>query len=416
VSGPQVLPAPADASHAGSRRIARAALAILAALVAGTAALAVVREFDHVREVEAARLQSIARLRARQVEQWLADRVAQVGFLSGSRMLAEYFERLSAMSDPADRARLLERLETYRRANGYEEAIVLDGQARVFARERAATAQIEPELADAARQALASGQPRHTGLYLRRGDALPVRIDFVAPLRSTGSPARAALVLRADPRRQLFPMLHEWPSPSPTGQTVLWRRDAERAVALSEPEGVTAPRTGIEVSMSDTSRPVARLLRGDARAGDVIDGVDFMGNAVIATGQPIDGTDGWLIARVGRDEVLAPARRFAWAVAAAVAMALVAAAVGARVLAQRAELARARRERGASATRSASACARSRCSRRSRSLPTTRSTRRTPRAATCCTTAPRARRSACPRSRCSAATTARSSRPHRRRH
>jgi PAS domain S-box-containing protein len=124
---------------------------------------------------------------------------------------------------------------------------------------------------------------------------------------------------------------------------VLWRQDGDRVVTLSElrqrPDA--AVRYGEPIASSGL--PLARLLRREVRAGEVIEARDYRGARVMATLRAVQGTDWWLVSKIDLAEVDAPAWRYAGWTAVAVLLALLGVWQAARVDRQRRQLADAQR-------------------------------------------------------------------------
>ena len=88
-----------------------------------------------------------------------------------------------------------------------------------------------PELLAAVVLARRDGKVHRAGPY--RGLAGQVRLDYVAPLSAVSGPT-PFIVLQVDPADWLYPMLQAWPTPSASGETLLFQRDGDQALFLNE--------------------------------------------------------------------------------------------------------------------------------------------------------------------------------------
>jgi two-component system sensor histidine kinase/response regulator len=318
------------------------AFAVAAAL---TCSWVIWREFDSQREQASARLQSLAELRATQVETWVERQMMLARAISSGPALAELFNRWKQDDDAQALARLLARSIEFREANDGDSVLVLDAKGRVLASEHPKAHTANPELDAAVRHAFSTGLPHHTGIYHQEGALLSRQFDVVVPLIGTGSPPQGAIVLRIDPRRVLFPMLVTWPVPSASGESVLWRREGDLLVNLSDvrqqPDSAGRHRQVIATSQV----PVARVLRTEAGPGQVITAQDYRDLPVLATVQPIRGTDWWLVSKVDASEVDAPAWTTTWWTLLSGALALFGFGLACRLWHQRQALIHAHRDR-----------------------------------------------------------------------
>ncbi len=325
-------------------------LLLVAGLIVALAVIVSAREHHAQRQAAEAELLAVADLRRVQVQTWLHERLRMARFLANSTVFAGQY--LDSQASGPTRAQqslqaLMARLVELRQANGSDEVLLLDAQARAVARESPLQQDIAPVLRDAALRAMQTGEVVHTGIYRREGHTPTLRLDIVFPLVATGRPAQAAVVLRQDPQRELYPLLRAWPVPKATGESVLWARRPEGMLAISDFRfgDDTAGRLLRRLDMPDP--PVAVRLR-DATAGTPpLGGPDYRGAQVLATGRPVDGTDWLIVTKIDQREIDAPARTTAAWTAVMALLALLMLGAGARLFVQRAALRGSERERAA---------------------------------------------------------------------
>jgi len=256
--------------------------------------------FARERGAEAARIEAVADARATQVSRWFDQLQTQATFLSRQTDLAEMYDRLRDAGDFRAAAPLLEELVTFRKANRYDDVMVLDTDGMIVVAEHGETGIAPPELRRVAAEVAASGKAMHTSPYsfaqeVEGGDS---RLAIITPLQHAGKPARAVIVLRVDPREFLLPQLHAWPVQSASGGSALVRRVGDQVIGFS---GARPVPLGAPDVLS------ARVIRGDSPEGKAIDAMDFRGVAVLGTVRRVEGTEWYLVAKVDRAEVIAGA-------------------------------------------------------------------------------------------------------------
>ena len=318
------------------------AVLLLATLFAG---VSIWRGFSSEREQATARLQSVASLRATQVEGWVERQMTLAGFLAGSALFAELFARWQDDHDAAAGARLLARAVDFRQANDSDSVLLIDSGGGVLAAEHATNRAGSEALRSAMQKAIAQGRPTHTGVYRRDDPAMPLCLDIVVPFLQGTGPPRGALVLRIDPRRVLFPLLTEWPVPTSTGESVLWRRVDDRVVTVSDVRHQADGAGRFSEPLASSKLVVARLMRGEVTAGKVIEAVDYRGAKVMGIAQPVRGTDWVLVSKLDLNEVDGPSWAAAGWTLATTVLALFGVALSSRLWMQRQALGVAARER-----------------------------------------------------------------------
>ncbi len=325
-----------------SGRSSRSRLAGLAVAVVLAVALLcgwlIHRAFVDARAQAALRLQSIAELRATQVQAWYDHHLSFAQFLDDGTVFADLYARWRDHGDEAAGKALLERAIDSRHADGDDSALLFDGAGNVIAREHPAHREVSPELRATIAEALHAGSSVTSTIYRRPATELPLRMDIVIPFLKTGTPARGGMVLRVDPRRSLFPLLGAWPVPSRTGEVVLWDKVGPRMRNISDVHQLPDSVGSIDEPIATSKLSVARAMRGEQEPGMVVQMVDHWGNDVLTVARPVTGTDWWLVAKVDLDEVYALAWERTIETLVVAALGLLGLALGARLWVQRRDI------------------------------------------------------------------------------
>jgi PAS domain S-box-containing protein len=277
-----------------------AALMLLVVLLAGWSSWT---EFRRQRQQAQAQLLGLAELRATQVEDWLSRQTALAAFLSDSGPLGELMLRWQVEGEAEAGNRLLTRSIGLRRANDADSVLLVNAEGGILASEHDGGSDPSPVLREAVRQAVATGQVQHTGIYRQEQGSPALLLDVVVPLLHSGPPTRGAMVLRLDPQRVLFPLLTRWPVPSASGESVLWRHDGDQVQAVSNVRHQADKALRLREPVATSQLPLARLLRGEVAAERAFVATDYRGQRVLASVRPVKGTDWTLVAKVDLAEV-----------------------------------------------------------------------------------------------------------------
>ncbi len=320
---------------AGWRSPLAAALAVILLLTG----VSIAREFHVQRREARVLLQSLAELRGTQVEAWITGQLRQATFIRDGTVIADMAVRIRD-GDAVAHAYLLARLADMRRANDLDATFLVDGQGGLLVAPEAGVTDVGAPLRQIVDEAVVTGEVTHTGIYHAHGGRMPVRLDIAVPLRATGLPARTVMVLRADPRRVLFPMLATWPVPSETSVSLLWQREGDEVVLVNEPgqasDGDFRVRRALDAVSLRPPAPGERSVVGDM--------TDYRDVPVLAVARPVADTDWWVVSKTDRAEIDAPAWRSAWWTAAIAALAVLGVGLLNRLREQRLALAKAEGE------------------------------------------------------------------------
>ena len=342
-------PRPAEESVEGVESVERPSFPWRSTLAAGLAILALTALgiFYNVRqqeELELARLRAIADLKAQQIVGWLRERRNDANFIARARYLAEAYGRWHGHRDAASGERLRQDLLEFIQYNGFHGAKLLDaGATQVFWDSENSPGVVTPELRAAAERAWREHQPIHVGPYLDAGNRL--HLDFVVALPVARVAVGPSVVLHVDLRAGLFPQLQTWPGPSRSGEVVWFRRDGDDLLFLNELRHRADTAMKLRVPMARSQTLAAQVLRGDARLGQAVKGVDYRGVPVFGVVHAIPGSDWFVLAKIDESELYDGAYRNAVWIILAGLLALFALGTGVYLSRQRRELAIAERVR-----------------------------------------------------------------------
>ncbi len=284
----------------------RLAVALLALTVAAITALAIKMTYTQHGEREAERLQTIADLKTRQIAEWLKERRGDAHFLSVSGFYAEYYQRWREQGDAASLDRLQKRLDQFREDNGIAAISLLDDKGALMWGSEKAPKTLPPLLTNAVHRAAGSRMIKLVGPY--RDQSGRPRLDYVVPLVNLAAPT-PSLVLHIDPEDWLFATLRSWPTPSASGETLLFRREGDHILFLNELRHRRDTAAKLELPL-DSSRVLAvQVARGDVEPGRVLEGVDYRNVPAVGVVRHIPGSDWYLVAKLDRAEYYGQALR-----------------------------------------------------------------------------------------------------------
>lgn len=252
-------------------------------------------------------LDAIAQLKAREIAAWREERFDDLRSLTGNRRVADDLALvIEGRSTPFLRDSIVARLEAMLQAYGYTNIYLVNAEGQV----QLSVGLPEPlgGIAQAlARHAMQDREIHQSGIH-DTGDVNWPHMDIAGPV--TGSQGVAgALVLRVDPSRQLFPIMHRWADQGETGEILLLELHPE----LNGVVRVNRPRLApwvkelsfIAPDALTDDMPMAQALHGKE---GVVTGRDYRQVAVLASVRRVPGSDWVVVAKIDREEVQAPIR------------------------------------------------------------------------------------------------------------
>ncbi len=254
-----------------------------------------------------AELSAVADLKAREIDQWRKERIADATSIYANGPIGH---RVNDLLTGVETAAALEEMRVWMSAvqkeSGYSNIALCkpDGAAILsIPGKQGLDASDRRVIAVAARTQKVIFNDFHGG---SPGDS---HLDLIVPIRyfhASGSRCIAVLTLEIDPRVFLFPFIQSWPTLSPSAETLLVERDGDDVVFLNalrhRKSGELSPR----LPLGSKELPASRAVLGPQ---GVVDGIDYRGVPVLAAVRSIPDSPWSIVAKVDSDEVSTPVRR-----------------------------------------------------------------------------------------------------------
>ncbi len=299
------LGAAMPSAHLGSHRPLLTFI-VLAAVIAALSTIAIRSNFRQHEAREVVRLKTISDLKTQQIGDWLKERHGTASILSTSPYLAENYQRWQAHRDSASRDRLQARMNQFLQDYGVSSISLLDEHGELKLSTSEGGHDIHRIVANAARQA--SSDRKIALITPYRNATGRMHLDLIAPMVAAKDPV-PSLVLHIEPSRWLFPALQTWPIPSVSGETLLFRGDGDHVQFLNELRHRSDTAAKLRIPLSSEKVLAVQVLRGAAKTGEIINGVDYRHVPVVGMARTIPGTDWYLVVKLDRTEFYGAARQ-----------------------------------------------------------------------------------------------------------
>jgi PAS domain S-box-containing protein len=270
------------------------------------------RRFSRNFEAEAMdELSSIARLKADQLSQWRKERLLDAASLDQNIFISVLVGRsVQAPADAGTQRRLQSWLQKYRDSGIYDRIQVLDRQGTIKLGLPDGKSPASPAVLQRLPAVLRTGRAEIVDFYL---DAIEHRpfLNLLIPVYADGAKfdIEGILSLRIDPAVYLYPFIKQWPTASPTAETLIVRREGDDALFLNGLRFQTNAALNLRVPIR---RHTIAGLAIEGREG-IVEGIDYRGEKVFGCLIKIPESPWYLVARMDAGEVYAPVRkRLAW--------------------------------------------------------------------------------------------------------
>jgi diguanylate cyclase (GGDEF)-like protein/hemerythrin-like metal-binding protein len=250
---------------------------------------------------------AVGKLKANQIESWLADRYSDIQTISEDSYFARDVNKwlLSGKRDAGQRSRIAKRLNAFIEAHHYHSIFLYDaqGQLMLFSGK-----QIENE-EDMTENALMSMQLGHATMIdlHRHFDAnLPVGLGFMSALKVDGKLV-GAIYFSENPESYLYPLIATWPVPSDSAEVQLVRAEGDQVAFLSKLRQREDPPLTFSLPLSMPELAAAQAVMG--KEGVLEHAHDYMGVPVLSFATAIAGTPWVLVSKMSEEEAYTQVNR-----------------------------------------------------------------------------------------------------------
>ena len=299
---------------------------ILAILISSVGLLYYQSQRKEIRKVKEDELLAIANLKVSQIVSWRKERLADAATIRDNFLLAPHIQRL--IQDPKGaegKKELLAWMQSFREAFQYEDVVLLNKEGIILLSVARNSGVIGPVAEKLASGAMKARKIVFSDLY--RSEAVDkIRLDIVVPVLNEGrDDTLGVFLLRMDPYVFLYPLIETWPTPSPTAETMLIRREGDDVLFLNNLRHRKGTALTLRLPIRDPHLPAAMAVRGKE---GVIEGMDYRGTKVLAAIKSIPDSPWAIVSKVDREEVYAPIRGRLWNVMLVIGLCIFSAGAG----------------------------------------------------------------------------------------
>ena len=256
------------------------------------------------------RLQTIADLKVAEIQNWLGERMGDARVIEANPILTAELQKFLLDRTAAPRRESIRAWMAALQKNAhYQNILLVDASGKVVL----ALDESYPVIGSQGLKSLAEVRRLKKTILsdLHRSEKVTrIHMDVVVPLLA-GNAVNGFVFLRIDPAGFLYPMIQSWPTPSPTAETLLARREGDDVLFLNELRHRKGTALKLRLPLSGPDLPASRAILG--KSGSFA-GRDYRGVKVLTNSRPIAGTSWFIVAKIDLEEVERPVRRAALAI------------------------------------------------------------------------------------------------------
>lgn len=247
-------------------------------------------------------LQSVAHLKIGQLLAWRQERLADVR-MHASGLVRSLARQWLQSPRPELLEEIRQRLKFFQDNEGYSNMLVVDATGSILLSLKPRVTELEAEEHGLIRQVVTTGQPALSDFFFC-GNCKSIHLEVAAPILKNGQ-TDLILMLVSDPQQELYPMLHSWPTPEPSAESMLVRKEGEQVVFLSPLRHFNQPPLSLQLPATRTEIPAVQAVSG---IQGTVRGLDYRNEEVLAFLSPVPNTPWFMVAKMDTAPLLTETR------------------------------------------------------------------------------------------------------------
>ncbi len=273
---------------------------ILAVLIAAGGYLYYRHQTNTIREQKHAELTAIAKLKINQLVQWRKERMADARTISSETFfIREVDQWLHNKINRTLKEDIKKFLVVLHKESDYESIFLVSIGSEILLSEGSTLHRFDLVASEKVVKAAKFDSVTFSDFYYCKLENT-IHFDISVPLKNEKNITIAVLVLRINPYDYIYPFIQSWPTPSKTSETVIFRKEGDSVLFLSELRFRAGASLSYRIPLTQKEIPAVQSVLG---IEGLYEGKDYRGVEVLADIHPVPGTAWFMEAKVDRDEM-----------------------------------------------------------------------------------------------------------------
>jgi PAS domain S-box-containing protein len=264
---------------------------------------------DRIFKEQENNLSAIATLKINQIKQWHSERLADAYVIRDDNPLIRIITHFLKNNDNDSRYDLTIWMKSVCNGYDYRNVLLVDSLFNVRLSVSKSDSVVGDTVMEKLKDVLINNKIVMTDLH--RSKSVPqVHMDILIPLvGSSGNKLSPVgiVILCIDPDKILFPLIQSWPTPSRSSETLILRRETDSVLYLNELRHIKNTALNLKFPLSNVNLLATKAVNGFE---GVTEGIDYRKIPVIGALSKIPGLPWYMVAKVDKEEILAPFKRY----------------------------------------------------------------------------------------------------------
>ncbi len=257
-------------------------------------------ETDEIRKEKYQYLEAISSLKIDQITKWNAERLYDAKFVPTiGKFIKSTSLLISDSNDKDSKDFLFQTLEPIKERHGYKDLFILDKNNRVLFTLLTNNDEVDSFTIVNSKKAIQLDSILFLGFYYCNTHS-EIHMDIISPIKDNFGNILGTFILRLDPNQFLFPLIQSWPTPSKTGESLIFRNEGTQLRLLSDVKF----KKNLAMNFTMPLKKEEYIgVKGVKEKAGIVEGLDYRGSKVISSIKKVPGTSWYLVSKIDHDEI-----------------------------------------------------------------------------------------------------------------
>ncbi|HSP87158.1 MAG TPA: PAS domain S-box protein, partial [Ignavibacteriaceae bacterium] len=262
-------------------------------------------EKDSMQRDKADYLKSISVLKINEITRWYLERLSEAEYFPANENFVLHTQKLLTESNNASAIEYFtKRLWPIKNRHGYENIFITSADNKILFSLNKDFNKIDSLTSNYIAETLNQKKIIFKDFYgcITHNS---IHSDLISPIFDKNKNPIAVFVLRINPSDYLYPLIQNWPVPSKTAETLIFRIDGDSIVFLNSLRHTNHKPLSIKIPLT---RKDMISVQGVLGKTGIIEGYDYRNTKVLGNVSPIPVLDWFMVTKIDESEVYADLR------------------------------------------------------------------------------------------------------------
>jgi len=257
-------------------------------------------ETKEIRKEKYEYLNVIAKLKIDQISKWRNERLSEAEFFpTVGRFIKSTVFLSENPNDEEAQSFLMQTLNPIKQRHNYKNLLITDLNNRIIFSIEPEEKKLDSIAISYSKKSVEMDSVIFTDFYYCEAHS-KTHLDIISPIKDNDARIIGTFILRFDPAVFLFPLIQDWPTPTKTAESIIFKKENDQIRFISELKYKNNSEMNFTIPLTKTEYVAVKGALGKT---GIVEGLDYRNVEVLADLNQIPGTAWHFISKVDKDEI-----------------------------------------------------------------------------------------------------------------